>query len=304
MRPLLHIVPALVSLVLFGCGGVAQYDASDSYATGSASPASKADTDEPVAAADAELLDIAAVQNGAVPPANGAEIERKIVYTATLQMVVEDFATVPAKVVKLAQDHGGFIANSNIRGSSGSPRNGTWTIRVPVAGYGDFLEAASGLGEVTQRTTDSREVTAQFYDVEANIRNKQKEEDRLLKHLESSTDKLEDILAVEQNLSRVRGESERLQGRIRVLKDLTSFTTVTLEIREVKDYVPPEAPTFGTRIRRTWEGTLESLLYGSQNFLLFCIAAGPWIVIWAIPIVLFYKLLRYVVRRKRKPAKQ
>ena len=137
----------------------------------------------------------------------------------------------------LAEQHSGYIAKSNVRGRPGSPRSGEWTIRVPVANYEDFLAAARELGETRSVRTDSDDVTAEFYDVEARIRNKKQEEDRLRKHLEDSTGKLEDILHVEREISRVRGEIERMEGRMRVLKDLTSLTTINLRVDEIEDYI-------------------------------------------------------------------
>lgn len=220
---------------------------------------------------------------------------RKIVYTAYMDLVVENFEQVRSQVDELVAQYGGFVADSNFQGSSGSSRSGKWTIRIPVKQYGDFLSAAADLGELESQRTTSREVTEEYYDVEARIRNKQREEERLLKHLEESTGKLEDILNVEREISRVRGELERLQGRMRVLQNLTELTTVTLHIREVKNYVPAQAPTFLTRISRTFDGTLESLLMTGQNLVLVIVASGPWLVILGIP----FGLLITLIRRRR-----
>ena len=88
------------------------------------------------------------------------------------------------------------------------------------------------LAELQNRNEDSQEVTAEFYDVQVRIRNKQREEERLLEHLADSTGDLEDILTVEKEIARVRTEVEQLQGRLRVLQDQTSLSTVTLRIHD------------------------------------------------------------------------
>ena len=85
-----------------------------------------------------------------------------------------------------------------------------------------------------KNTTDSQDVTEEYYDVEARIKNKRVEEERLLKHLEQSTGKLEDILKVEKEISRVRGEIERQQGRLQYLDKLSALTTVTITLHERK----------------------------------------------------------------------
>ena len=54
----------------------------------------------------------------------------------------------------------------------------------------------------------------------------------------SSRTSLNDVLSAEEEIFRVRGEIERLQRRLRVLQDLTSYLTVTLNISEVQPFVP------------------------------------------------------------------
>lgn len=85
------------------------------------------------------------------------------------------------------------------------------------------------------------------------IRNKQQQELRLLKLLDSATKSLEEIFRVEQEVSRVREEVERMQGRLRVLQDVTALSTITLQIHEIDKYRPqPQvaliAPLFGERL--------------------------------------------------------
>lgn len=68
--------------------------------------------------------------------------------------------------------------------------------------------------------------------------------------LEERPGKLEEAIAIERELSRVREELERMQGRMRVLADLTSLTTAELTITEIHHYKPEDAPTLATRVRR------------------------------------------------------
>jgi hypothetical protein len=227
--------------------------------------------------------------------ANGVEpekIQRQIIYTAQLNLVVEEFDGLPEKVTKLLSEHDGFVANSSLQGSSGSPRSGTWTIRVPIRQYGTFLEAVKMLGEFQSLTTGSREVTAEYYDVQARIKNKQRQEQRLLELLEKRTGKLQDILQVEEQLARVREEVERMQGRMRVLTDLTAFSTITLTVNEIKGYIPPAAPTFGNQIARAWTSTFDALLSTGKSLVIGIVVIGPWLLILSIPVILFTRLFR------------
>jgi len=270
----------LLAVLALGCGGAAGTDKMLILPAEAAAPSTAATT----IVGQAEATE--------VPP-----LERKIIYTATLDILVEDFPATITAVEQLADDFDAIVANSALDTAPGRPRSGNWTIRVPVERYEEFLTAAAKLGELRRQTEDSREVTAEYYDLETRIRNKQHEEERLLQHLASSTGDLEDILAVEKELSRVRTEVEQMQGQLRVLSDLTALSTVTLSIYELEGYVPAEAPSFGTRIGRSWSGSIDALVEMGQLIVISFVAAVPWLGIAAIGITLIVVAIRALLRR-------
>jgi hypothetical protein len=227
-------------------------------------------------------------------------VRRQIVYEATLDLVVEDFSATPDRVEALTAQHQGFVASSSLRGDTGKPRRGTWSIRVPAAGYSSFLDEVAELGELSSLTTGAREVTAEYYDVQARIANKQRQEERLLELLAEGTGKLTNVLSVEEHLARVREETERMQGRMRVLRDLTSYSTVTLNIDEIKGYIPDSTSTFGTRVSRAWSGTLSTMSTAGQNLVIGLVALAPWLAVLAVPLWLGLRVVRRVIRQARE----
>jgi len=232
------------------------------------------------------------------PPAS-AKLQRKIVYTAEVELVVEQFDKLPARVEELVKRFEGYVARSNLRGQSGNPRGGQWTLRVPVESYQEFLSAAKTLGEVRRVSSNSQDVSEEFYDIEARVRNKKQEEARLLEHLKISTAKLDDILTVEREIARVRGEIEQMEGRLRVLTDLSSLTTVNLTVEEIKDYVPQENPTYAVRLARAWGGSLSSLGEAGEDLSIATAAALPWIVVFVIPVLAIGMVGRSRWRRRQ-----
>jgi hypothetical protein len=251
-------------------------------------PAAKAST--PAAAADKAAAEGAAD----VPPATA----RKIIYNGRVTIVVESVASFGEQVQSLVAEAGGYISETDVTSATRTYRSARWTVRVPVDKFSGFVDRVSKLGEVEQSHVDSQDVTQEYYDVEARIANKQKEEKRLQKHLEESTGKLEDILHVERELSRVRGEIELMQGRIRYLANLSSLSTVTISASEVKTYTPPERPTFATRIGRTFGASVESLQRLCENVVLALVALAPWVPPLAVLAILVAFLVRRIVRRQ------
>jgi hypothetical protein len=241
----------------------------------------------PAAAADAPVVP---AEKTDVPTAVRAQ--RKIVYQADIDLIVEDFSQVPAKLTSIVKQFDAFVSKSGRGGPAGSPRSGQWTIRVPVAHFDELLQAVQELGEVRKVDTRSQDMSEEYYDIEARIRNKKQEEARLLKLLEERTGELEDVLAVEREVSRVRGEVEQLEGRMRVLADLTSLSTVTLRVEEIKNYQPPEAAGFGTRVRRQFDGSVAALKVTGEWFVLFVVGAAPWLGTIGIPAIIVAIVLR------------
>jgi hypothetical protein len=250
----------------------------------------------------------AAPPAGAAAPAKEAGKEqganlpaRKIIYTADVELVVEDFANTEKSLLRLIETNQGYIAKGSERGAPGQKRYGTWKVRLPVARFGAFLAAVVGLGELVHKEEDAQDVTEEYYDLDARIKNKKVEESRLLKHLEESTGKLEEILAVEREVSRVREEVERLEGRLRLLQNLTALTTVSVTLHEREGYVPPLAPSFGTQAERTLYGSAQLLLDLGKMLALVAIAALPWLPLLIVAIALLWLRHRRSRGRRSQP---
>jgi hypothetical protein len=281
-------------------GVVAAQGCADGYQTGAilksgvnarnflqsaAAPAEKTETTE------------AAVPPAAVPPTTA----RKIIYNAQVTLVVESVSDVGDALGRLLKEHGGYLAETNVVSYSQQHRQATWKARVPVDHFDVFLAAVTRLGELQSKNLDSQDVTQEYVDLEARIANKQEEEKRLLKHLADSTGKLEDILAVERELSRVRGEIEQMQGRLRYLANVTALSTVTITATELRDYTPPVSPSFGAQVARTFQGSVRELQSFGKAVILLFVAAIPWIPVAAVLALFLWSILRW--RRSLRPAR-
>jgi hypothetical protein len=227
---------------------------------------------------------------------------RKMVYTANLQILVEEFEKAEVQLAKLAKEQKGFIAQSEITGASTAERTGKWTVRVPLDRFETFLEEAMKLGvsetnRVDSKTVlDSKDVTEEHADVDARVRNKKAEEARLLKHLDKSTNNLEEILAVEKQLTRVRGEIEEQQRRLRDLDNLVALATVHVTLRSVP---AAEAQSSRTRVATAFHDSWASLRNAGTEILAGVAAAVPWLpvagLIAAIALIILRRLRRHAV---------
>jgi hypothetical protein len=232
-------------------------------------------------------------------PPGTETLQRKIIHTATLTLVVEHFDPVPEEVAALVDRFGAYVARSQITGAAGSLRRGQWTVRVPVERYEAFLSAAGKLGEIHNVHSDSQDVTEEYYDVDANIRNKKQEETRLNDLLAKAAGRLDEVLTLEREITRVRGEVEQLEGRLHVLGSVTAMSTVNLEISEIKEFVPGEPIGYGTRVRRAWEDSLAALLSVGQALSILLVALSPWVGVLLPLLLVVILVLRLRSARKR-----
>lgn len=242
--------------------------------------------------------------SGAANPAKIKTVDRKIIYNAEVYLSVENFDKTAAALSRLIKQEGGYLAEENVTGTPGSHRTGMWKARIPIDKFDAFVEAVIRLGELERKQTNSQDVTEEFFDLEARIKNKKVEEGRLVKHLEESTGKLKEILDVEREISRVREEIERQQGRLQLLANLTSLTTVTIHFNERLDFRPVAAPTFGTRISRTFQASSRQLLRFGENLILALVSIVPWLPLWAAFFALVWLVLRVYWRRPRRESQQ
>jgi uncharacterized coiled-coil protein SlyX len=210
---------------------------------------------------------------------------RKIIYEAEINLVVDDVSAVENQIASLLKEYDGYVAESAIDRTQGEELSGRWRVRIPVEHFDAFLDAVSKLGVAENRKQTAQDVTEEFVDLEAQISNKKKLEERIVELVSNQSGEIKDVIEVERELARVRGEIEQMEGRLRYLTNRTELTTVSIAAREVDNYVPPKAPSFTAQIRRAWTSSLESLQTFGQQAVVAAVYAFPWIVVAGIVLV-------------------
>src|SRR6185503_15131936 len=155
------------------------------------------------------------------------------------------------------------------------------------------------LGKVLERQVTAEDVTEEFVDSQARLRNLKRTEARLLEHL-GRTGKLSDTLLVEKELARVRQEAEQLEGRLRFLSHRIAFSTITVTLREAareQALVPPEHYSGG----KVASDATRNLVEFGQNLLSIAIWIGVWAIVWVPIVLLFWYALRRGIAPKSPP---
>src|SRR5216683_3197894 len=294
----LNILIAVVLISLLGCGadtGIREAAPRASKKDKSASKdgvlASKPD-EEPVQGEPAGRLQKPAEHK-----------PRKIIYIAQVEQNVYDLVHGEEQLKSLIQEQNAYIAKSDMRGSPGSPRSGSWTIRVPVDRFDAFMEAIAQIGELRHSRTDSDDITDRYYDLKAHLKNNEVEEEGLQKlYLEkSATGKLDDLLAVRRELRNIRGDIEQQKGQLQRWDKETEYATVRVDMHDRKDYVPTTAPSFGTSISRTFSASWDGLLSFGKGIVLVVVAVTPWLPVLAVLALAAWLGIRRANKRPSPP---
>ena len=149
---------------------------------------------------------------------------------------------------------------------------------MPSARFDGLLAELPKLGELQSSARTAQDVSEEFYDAEARLRNKRVEEARLIEMIKRVAGNLDQILRVEAELTRVRGEIEGIEGRLRFLAHQSDLSTVKVTLAEVRAFVPVGPPTLAMRVARTFGGSVEALSELGVGVLLFFVAVGPWVL--------------------------
>ena len=174
------------------------------------------------------------------------------------------------------------------------------TLRIPQQSLDEFIGSISDLANVVSRSESVNDVTLQYVDMQSHKESLQVEQKRLLELLEQADD-LEDIITLEDRLTKVRYQIESMESSLRTFDDQVDYSTVYLRIDEVKIYtvVEEEEETVWERMTHGFMDSLEDVKDGFVNFGVWFVVNIPYLIIWAVVITVICLVLRRITKGKK-----
>lgn len=233
--------------------------------------------------------------------------ERMIVYTVRLSLQVQDADKASNEIAMIATSYKGYVAGSNLSRDNKGRMRGTITIRIPAQSLDDAQKKIEAVALKTlSRNKDSRDVTDQYVNLDARLKNLEATEvelTKLLATVRERTGRAEDILAVYNRLTEIRQQIEQTKGQINVLEKTSTLATMTIELVPFEDVQILEPDTWMPN--RTVAQALKALVQALQGiadlaiwFVLFFL---PILIILLLPFIVLAWLLRTMFRRRKKP---
>ena len=225
-----------------------------------------------------------------------------IARTAGLTLTTNEFEKTRAILEEILKRYHGYLGDLKVSAPADAGRTLTATLRIPAPQLDAALAELKKLGRVENEAQGGEEVTQQYVDLEARLKNSQHTEQRLVQMLGQRTGKLQDVLKVELEIDRVRGEIEQMQAEKKELSERVTFATLSTMIKEeyhAKLQAAP--PSTGSRFGNAAVEGYNTVVEGLIDVGLFLLSAGPSLLLWAA--ILFFPA-RWAWKKIREKTKE
>jgi len=293
-------------LGLSGCGRRSENEQATAPSTESKSYDSRAKVAEQQNAvktdpAALKQQDVSLNQADAANAASQA-IERKIIRNANLTVEVTSPPESQRKISTIAESHQGFVVTSEATQRTTEDASKplitvNLVVRVPAAQFNQTMEEIRALGaRIIQEKTTGQDVTEEFMDLEARIKNQKALETQFLEIMKRAA-KVEDALNVQRELAEVRTEIEKLEGRKRFLENQASLSTITVTLQSPTQIV--NAAGFWYSIKSAFSDGVEAATAIVLFLIRLVIALLPILIFIVLPIALIARFISKRMGRRR-----
>ena len=173
---------------------------------------------------------------------------------------------------------------------------------IPSAQLDVALADLKALGRVEQEQQGGEEVTSQVVDLDARLKNAHETETQLTEILRSRAGKIGDVLEVEKEMARVRGEIEGMEAEQKQLRERIAFASIDLTLaEEYQAQLGGGASTAARQIRNALVDGYHAAVDGLLSVCVFLLSIGPSLILWGL--ILFWPA-RWAWRRWQKSRTQ
>lgn len=227
---------------------------------------------------------IAQVNNSTLPRLGPTVIKKAYL---DIEVAHDKFQSAMLDGATIASEHGGYVLSTEV--TDADEGFGSVVIRVPAEEFESALVAAQELGDVQRNTVSGQDVGEEFVDLQARLRNFEAQEAVLLR-LMARTTTIRETIDVQEELTQIQLEVERIKGRLRFLEDQTSFGTITIDLHEAGAVIARTST-----IERAWERAASVALSIVSGLIVSAGAAIP-VALLALIALAIYRLLRPLIR--------
>lgn len=231
--------------------------------------------------------------SGAAGAGDTAADDRKIVKTGSITMEVADISKSLDDIAALALQFNGYVVSSNQYADVDTP-NGRISIRVPANKYEEAFKKIKSIAlKVPYENTSSQDVTEQYMDLKAQLKNLEATEAQYLELLKKA-ENVKDMLEVQRELSNVRASIERTKARIQYIERTSDMSLIEVSLKKTNPIG-----------QSTWDigGIFKSAVDGLIILGKVLLSILIWLLVFSPVWIIILVIVFVVLRRKRNKAK-
>lgn len=273
---------------------------------------------EDIAGADYEYLQSAAEpttandggsSTGSVSVSDPVVTDRMLIRYVTVSCETLNFTDMVSSIESQVGALGGYIESKSYygTGNAGDLRHASYTIRVSSAALDQLVNQIGNCAIITNTNESTEDVTLSYTDMQARVESLRIEQETL-NELLAQADSLETILILQDELTNIRYQIESYESQMRVLENLSTYSTLTLNIDEVLEETPVEeahVKTYSERFSEAFHDGLDSAKKSCEDLGLYiaenCISLAIRLVFFIIAVIVITVVVKKI--RKKNKAK-
>lgn len=218
---------------------------------------------------------------------------KKIIKDGSISIKVKDVEVAKKRIDAIVKSYNAYYENESFENYDFRVSYNL-KIRVPAKQFESFLKASEkGDGEIINKNINARDVTEEFLDGETRLNSKKLFRNRYNQLLEKAG-KVDDILAIEENIRTLQEEIESQEGQLKFLDDQVTYSTFEINLFHNNTIVKPtnEEDTFFNRFKTSLSNGWDMLV----TFVLWCFMQWPWYILFIFIIV----IVKIYLKKRRK----
>lgn len=234
-----------------------------------------------------------------------ADKNKKIIYSASVEIETENYADFESNFDKSIAAFGAYVDSRNIRsykveedGVDKVYKHADIVIRLKSEKFFEFLEGFREFSDVVNENISSEDITLVYHDAVQKKKNLEAREAALLKLMEKAQT-MEDIIAVDREISTVRAQIEEYGDRLVIWDDQVEYSTIRLYVTEIetkKPRVKPIPKNFGEKMADTFIVSINNVIYFAQNLVLLFI----YNIINIILVIIVIAVVIGIIKKHKK----
>lgn len=283
---------------LFGCAS-RSYDSNSSTGSGVAQDGGEAVAPQEAPEISEELAGgdkLSETQTS--PNFGGHKIIRRFEYTIETDAFEQQLTALKDRTSAV----GGYVESGSVSGKKPEAYNdpGRYaylTLRIPEEAVDAFVAGIEQIETVTYSNSTTEDVSESYFDLETRLSVLRTQLDNL-KALLAKAQKLEDMLALETEISRITIQIEELTTQLRSYDQLISYATVYVSLQEkALTEGPASNKSVGERIGEGITSVINGIGVFFENLFVVLVVISPVLLILAAIVIPVLLIIR---RRNRK----